>query len=144
MSSARHDVSDILLFLAKLLAKSADEAGVQNLKGCYATNSVDPHITPLIDSSLVNSNWKNVNVISECSPKKCKSAGERDLFSPSHTISGCKHVMQKQIIFFFTPLLRIWSKCFRSRTKNVHTSVGLWSQGMPQRVFDTSFSYLRT
>ena len=66
-------------------------------------------------------------------------AREGFIFSPSHTISGCKHVMQKQIIFFSPPLLRIWSKCFRSRTKNVHTSVSLWSQGMPQWVFDTSF-----
>ena len=74
------------------------------------------------------------------SPKKCKSAGERGIyiFTIAHYLwlQACH---AKADYIFFTPLLRIWSKCFRSRTKNVHTSVSLWGQGMPQRVFDTSF-----
>ena len=78
--------------------------------------------------------------ISACSPKKCKSAGERGIyiFTIAHYLwlQACH---AKADYIFFTPLLRIWSKCFLSRTKNVHTSVSLWGQGMSQRDFDTSF-----
>ena len=64
---------------------------------------------------------------------------QRGIYFHHHTLSLAASMSCKSRLYFFTPLLRVWSKCFRSCTKNVHTSVSLWRQGMPQRVFDTSF-----